>query len=794
MQTPTRAALREAARARLAAELEAYFVEYRDQAQARRVPPMGVQATVGLGKSFAVTNVAAACAAAGLPLLVLVPTHKLAQEYIDRFEQAGVEALHYHGRQEPGNAVGEAWTCWKKEATEAAGNRNHRIANSVCKTCPHGLRVSAERMDKNFEKSIRFFKEKGLKKEDFSPCRFLYDALPAMLEAPILVMPIQSFSEAAAVWVERSATGVVENETQRLIVVDEGVELASSVDIHPGDVAAWRNSLPGLQASLDKQTRFLSGKPERTTDEDEELAGAQALLALVPALDALFSDLTSRIATDKGPDAQALSALFAAVKKAGAMHAGTARWERIGYTDAGDFYIPLRALTTIASNAKAGTLKVSKNRWTAFEVAGVVDWAARHGSTIFLDATMSLPMRAIITAAGGHVHEAAVQQNQRVTRYTGHLYARGLVGTGEYQRAALTYMRELERIAESALPWPAAIITHKAWLKYSVEHCQADSAALDAKADFEDAMGGHVRLGWFGGHDRGHNEYQGHHIAIIGMPLISPDAVASGYAQARAALLQVGVEWPEGDEANDDGKASQGVPLPAQAMVRAWLLDAYAATLAQAIGRNRSANHDHPDPLQVQLWGGLDTPEMAAALQAYGVHIDERLPNPTHRSQGDYYSRGTDARALDVAIDMAKAAGNVSKQSVRAALGSMGGAASNSIIELRIRELRESGEIPPKTKGGRPKKPGRDAYFDQSMQGKEPIVEAAKQSIDAQKWDEAYNERAGVLEFQAGLSRQTAELAAREMVTTELGPRPKPARPQPRAPQERHGAATQHSL
>ena len=788
MQTPTRADLREAARARLAAELDAYFVEYRDQAQARRVPPLGVQATVGLGKSFAVTNVAGACSRAGLPLLVLVPTHKLANEYIKRFEAAGVEAVHYHGRQEPGNAVGEAWTCWQKNATEAAGNRNHRIANSVCKTCPHGLRVSAERLDKNYEKSIRFFKEKGLKKEDFSPCRFLYDALPLMLEAPILVMPIQSFSEAAAVWQERSATGAVEEQTQRLVIVDEGVELATAVDIHPGDVAAWRNSLPGLAASLEKQTRFLSGKPQRNEDEDEELAAAQALLALVPALDALFSDLTSRIATDKGPDAQELAALFAAVKKAGAMHAGTARWERIGYTDAGDFYIPLRALTTLASNTKAGTLKVSKNRWTAFEVAGVIDWAARHGSTIFLDATMNLPMRAIITAAGGRVHEATVQQNQRVTRYTGHLYARGLVGTGEYQRAAQTYMRELERIAETVLPWPAAMITHKAWLRYSVDHCQSDSAALDAKADFESDMGGHVRLGWFGGHDRGHNEYAGRHIAILGMPLISPDAVAAGYAQARAALLQVGVEWPEGDEANDDGQASQGVPLPAQPMVRAWLLDDYAATLAQAIGRNRAVNHDHPDPLQVQIWGGVDTPEMDAALKAYGVHIDERLPNPTHRSQSTYYARGASDAEISEAIDMVKAAGSkVSRQAVRSAMASLGFAARNDRISAALQAL-------PKSTGGRPKKTCPDAYTaqntcDGTCANKEKVME----NVNTQQWDEAYDERAGVLEFQAGLSRQTAELAARELVTKELGPRPRRA-VAARPTQEGRGAVSAHSL
>ena len=67
------------------------------------------------------------------------------------------------------------------------------------------------------------------------------------------------------------------------------------------------------------------------------------------------------------------------------------------------------------------------------------------------------------------------------------------------------------------------------------------------------------------------------------------------------------------------------------------------------------------------------------------------------------------------------------------------------------------------------------------------------ENVNTQQWDEAYDERAGVLEFQAGLSRQTAELAARELVTKELGPRPRRA-VAARPTQEGRGAVSAHSL
>ena len=730
----------------------------------RAPAPLGIQATVGLGKSHSVSTVAVACAAAGLPMAVLVPNHDLADEYVRRFESAGVAACHYYGRQPPNNLIGEDWTCWKREAVEQAGNKNHRPAQSLCRTCPHGLRVAAERGGEGAEKAIRWFKEHGKAPDEFERCRFLYEALPAMLAKQILVMPVQSFSETAGEWQERDlVTDAVVRQTQRLVIVDEHVELAQKITIRPGDVAGWRDALPRVLEQVEKQIDFLT-RQELDEAQRKELEQAMALRALVPELDLLFGDCAAAIAQDRKPDGPRILSLYDAARKAGAVTSGGARWERISYSyinrGDGDFHIPLRALAVLASNIQSGCLRTDKNYWEAHEVSPVVEWALRRGSVVFMDATMPMAMQAIIESAGGRVVEASAPQNHRVTRINGHLYSRGRVGPGEYQRNAKSRVKELARIA-AQLPKPAAILTHKASLRYSADHCEHPDAATDAKAEFEVKTGGGI--GWFGAHDRGHNAWAGRHLALVGMQLLGHEAVASGYGVVRAALMQAGVAWPAWDGlTGGEGAETQGVPLPTDPQVREWLLDSYAQGIAQGIGRNRAVNHQG-EPLIVQLWGGIDCHELDKALERYGIETHERIANTLHQTLNEYRTRGTDMISIDQAIEAIYQASqhtgiSPSVSTVRSLLAREGGKAADSAIAARLRAWRDEGRLPPAGKGGKPWKPMRDAEI---------------APISREAWLETWEERAGILEFDAGLSRATAEAAAREIVTRELGPCPK---------------------
>lgn len=326
----------------------------------------------------------------------------------------------------------------------------------------------------------------------------------------------------------------------------------------------------------------------------------------------------------------------------------------------------------------------------AYETSPVIEWARDKGSVMFLDATMSQSMRRFIEAKGGAIHNATADQNMRVTRVTGRLYSRGDVRKDDYPAKARARMDDIRQNIVPQLDSPVAIITHKAYLKYSQEAHQADDAAEVAAQEFESATG--IPIGWFGKHDRGLDSWGGRNIALVGMPLLSKESIAGAYACTRAAMIDCGIPMPEWDQVMDKEKAdADGPPMPVIPEVRAWLVDEYAQGVAQAVGRNRAVNHPRGcKPLRVHLWGGLQTPEMDAALRRYGITVHDRRRNP-NSGPGPKVDEG----AVDAAIEMVLATGGrVSERNVRAALVGLRRSASTESIRARIRELRANGTIP----------------------------------------------------------------------------------------------------
>jgi hypothetical protein len=667
---------------------------------------MGVAATVGLGKSHAVKQIADAARAADLLIVILTPNHKLAQEHAERLANLG--AVVYQGRRDP--AAGKpngppvdpgAHACYRLVQVSKAGDQNHRPAQGLCSKCPNGQAAVLQyvtRDELRRQRAEQFFKTNGIDPATVPPCQFLYKGLPDQLAAPILVAPVQAFSEAMAAWRETDPeTGFILREAQRLTIVDEHIDLSAEVAIGAGDIKVWRNRVEGMAERLDRQIEFLRGKDALKESEQEELEQARAMRALTPEIDATFRDLASKIAGDipLGEDAQHVINLQKKVAKVGASVAGTASWEKVSYLrDEDDFFIPLRALATLARNLAAGSARQEKGVLFAYETSPVIEWARDKGSVMFLDATMSQSMRRLIESRGGYIHDATDSQNMRVTRVMGRLYSRGDVKKTDYPMKAKARMEEIRDLIAPGMDKPAAIITHKAYLKYSQEAHQSDDAADVAAMDFEEGTG--VPIGWFGKHDRGLDSWGGRHLALVGMPLLSEESIAGAYACTRAAMIDCGIPMPEWDRVMDKDKPdADGPPMPVMPEVRAWLLDEYAQGLAQAIGRNRAVNHPRGcKPLQVHLWGGLQTPEMDAALRRYGVSVHDRMRNP-HSAPGPK----VDAGAVDAAVEMVLAAGGrVSERSVRGALVGLSRSASTEAIRARIRELRASGAIPAATR------------------------------------------------------------------------------------------------
>ncbi len=662
-----------------------------EQKEPPALPPLLMNTTVGTGKSVLVQALTEFCQANDIPFAVTAPTHHLCNEHTASNSGMG----HYYGRVDPDDDKGMPENvCYKLEDTERAGDHNHRVAASLCTRCEHGMSGAikyGQPGSENVEKAIKWMERRKLDPQKIEPCRFLYEGLPAALAAPVLACPSAAFSEAIGIHMDPRSM----RKMQRLVVVDEQTELTEEVEITVPKVHQWIETIDALVERLDKSLAFeQDGDEARTTKE---------LADLLPSVRAAFAQLITAIAKQEPIEEALISELQKKVSKAKGSSGGTAKWEQIVRQDDG-YQIPLRALNALAFNIRSGSMRRTKRAIHVYEIKPILRWAVDHGSVIFLDATASLAFKELIEAIGGEVFNRQVEQNINVLHVAGHLYARGKVpteqssaevGAGDsYRRAAKGYMKEIQKIAERMPAGKRAILTHKAYLKYSSAKDSAEAAA----EQFQEDSG--AKIGWFGKHDRGHNDWKFHHIAIVGMPILSSDNIASAYAGVRAALMDVGVTWSawDGIMQDEEMRAKQGgVPLPADDHVRAWLIDAYAATIVQSIGRARAVNSD--DVLLAELWGGLQSQEMVQALLTHGIEVGGTVETDVHRSKRQMTSQ----EAVRSAISMLEGVGQgISKRSVREAITGLRISIDDHEIERQLAAMREAGEIPPPRRG-RPK-------------------------------------------------------------------------------------------
>ena len=181
-------------------------------------------------------------------------------------------------------------------------------------------------------------------------------------------------------------------------------------------------------------------------------------------------------------------------------------------------------------------------------------------------------------------------------------------------------------------------------------------------------------------------------MAIQGMPLLSSNNVASEWSKIRAAAWQANVELPVWDGLTETTPNSRrfhdGVHLPLQPEVREFILDMYAANLAQAIGRTRALNAK--EIIYIDLYGGLQSDEFKRYLLIHGVEVGGSRPNLIHKTQADYRGRGCDKNAVIAAADMILAVGGtVSQRNVLTALDHLElPGANKGTIETWLKELR----------------------------------------------------------------------------------------------------------
>lgn len=678
------------------------------------LPTLGLQITTGVGKSSAAAELAARAEKLGVPMLILTPTIALADDYVTRIRAADCQDVsRYVSRQSPEAVAADPdlapWLCQRLEDVRAAGDQNHRPAHSVCRECPHGRKAvylgmgggrTRDQREQREQAALRWFRAKGIDPSDYTQCRFLYDGLRTVKDAPVIVAPAAAFSESLAYWIAPDGKKI-----QRLLIVDEAISPGRLVTVRMRHCERWIERMAELR---DEAQRRAGASVLHGVALDSEGAEWWSRVAEVATIgERVFRRLCSALADGAATiDTESMSALLRDAQRADAVHSGVAAWERVVYDAQHNRYgVPLRALSALVKSAEAGLLRRLPTAVECFEPSPVLEWAARRGATVFMDATLPSWLRASINAWGGRTVSVIARQNICVERITGYSYPRGRPALSGYRAEAVAALHDVRAAAlqgaRTGGAW--ACIVHQSWLVYGGEveyrtgdpRTKAEIAAVEAAAIARDTG---CAVGWWGAHDRGIDYWSGRNLRLFGLPLLGLDrdsegggSMAQAWALARAAAITAGCalgDWPA--EIGPLEQVAGGPPLPADPRVRRWLIDRYAADLVQAIGRARGVNSART--IRVELWGGISNPEMDAALAEHGIDAEACWPNQVHRTQ-----RGRPRRAegdvrdwVRLAIDALAAGGELGSGSVRvvaAQMRSMGLRASQGAIARALAEI-----------------------------------------------------------------------------------------------------------
>lgn len=550
----------------------------------------------------------------GYPTLVLANTKKLAQEYLARSQAEGIPSVLYKPREAPAkDGSTTPHTCFKIEAVEEAGAKHHRPAQSLCRECPHGMRVALDNPHRQ-EAAIRFFDKKRLTRDQIDsiePCRFLYEGLPAQLRERHLIATHAAFSEALVEY--RDDHMGRERTTQRLVIVDEAFPLTESIKIDAHAIEVWQSRIDGVLESLDRG-RFRDAEADaekiKTALDLSKIALSHTAIVIHSADGLSKKELRQKLDGLK----DIVSAAVRTLNESDLINGGTAIFEKITHFDS-EFFIPLRALNALNTALKKGTARIDMRKIHVEAISPLFEHVMKRGSVILLDATPSVTIREVVMRANGQILDAHIKQNIVVRHYPQKMFARGNPEIDGYRNVAKKAVLDLAAFERQRQDQrqnrPCAFITHKAYLENAGYGLNADEVA----AIFAEET--HAKIGWFGAHDRGHNEYEGHDLVIGGMPILGAKSIAELWHQHATILNQIGVDV--------DFELSPKDPrytyyLPTDKHQREFLLNYYAAHLVQAIGRARGINADAKDPLHIHILGGI--PEVLEYLKPYKIDVE----------------------------------------------------------------------------------------------------------------------------------------------------------------------------
>lgn len=686
-----------------------------------------VEITTGVGKSTLIREFIPIFKQFGLHVVVVAKDKKQAEEY----EKAG--AFFRRGRECRDKTItdektGEAYVLSgfeqgivnhcphsKKDGNVARLAESEHMISEMCRSghCAHGNQLMLERAEKNDKPAspvvMKFF-------QDFPQLRH---RVPACTWIPHFE---KSQQECVRVVVGAGlgtgdllrAAGFSSAEVDG-VVVDEAVDWIHTNSLSLDDIRKIIVKLEKLVTGFANPTSKEAHDAIRdegfttigmTQRERDAISGALALFkGVVPvlgkaAVDASEGEYISAPAdmADLVKDAQAF------IGKHGNVWEQT-RWERWLTLTAS----PLRIAFEIVRAATAGSLTIREGRLNGVYYHPVIEEVAGNIPLLMTDATLDASAKAVIQAKGGTVTRIIAKQHVEIRVDPRRFYALLNPSDKDYEKRlneevaeimAAKTRNEAETGGECGVIARRQVAIHVLAARSGISVEEIEEMTSDERWDLS------IRycVGWWGWHDKAHDHWRDlEGLLLWGQPPVPEWVWAERWEGHRALLIQLGIALPEDlphwnnkwekklwIAVNGDHHQLSKCRLPANQMVREWMLDCIAALRTQAVGRLRSANRipEQGDAL-VYVVGGAPV----AGLGQHGLAIVEfeHIVGGTtgeERRAARHAARKDSAASAAVAVALKN--GSVTRDNVRAEM-------IRGVCPTTVKDTCDSGTNPPAT-------------------------------------------------------------------------------------------------
>ena len=517
-----------------------------------------IQVPPGTGKT---TTGLPSIARAGIPILLLTGTLKLAEQAGDVLASAGVRTRIHYGRRDPiddKEPLTEPGVCAHMDIADVVGSQRHSPMTTACISgCREGI-AAGQWLRGEYDDM----------EEGIEPCGYLL-GIDGETAAQALVAAAGAYTRSLTDW---DVPGKPLQD--RVVVVDDPTTTTRKLTISQTDLSEARQRIRGMDIedgakdTIIAQLRDISDAVEATeltiATRTQRIAKAAQKICeqIVPDIDTV--DVTSMV---------------------------TAEWEQATVDWAGGKVdAPLRMIFDLYLAGRYNGIMIEKNTTIRAFVPAPWYLDAINGD-IFLIIFDATPPESIVRGVekiGGKIITGESDQRPHVQWVPDKAWYRGICASTPADKERMERERTNKQIK---------LLEHhkKKYGEYPIAFGHKPEMERLAKLGYE--------VGYWGADDRGTNDFAGRDIIIFGLPIPPPNDIVAEWTKHRMLLALAGCEDVETwNEERTDNHLVEIVPgvgavwpgkLPASNEQRNWYLRWLGAHVAQALGRTRAA--DHPD-------------------------------------------------------------------------------------------------------------------------------------------------------------------------------------------------------